>query len=128
LQSAFGRHGNASQSAQAAEVLQQETIGQAGGKGAVLLIEEGAGNITAQSSASVELTFLLLPGRSLGVALEPLIEVLLDELVFQTAGLELLVDGEELITQEAIIDIAFNGGQSRRQGELEGNDFGVHES
>ena len=69
---------------------------------------------------------LLVLGLGLRVTREPRLQIALDELVFQTAGLELLVDKEQLIAQEPIIDIADDGGQSRRQGQLEGNDLRRH--
>jgi len=99
-----------------------------GGKLPTVLLEELASEIATQGLAGVLFMLLLALGTLEGMLLEPRLEIELDELVFETAGAKLLIDGEELVAQEAVIDIAGQGGQSWGQGELEGDDFGVHES
>ena len=85
LQSTFGRHRYGCDRAEATEILQEQTVGQAHGKGAEVLIEQRAGDIATQSSAAMELTGLLGLGAEVLVLIAPGLEVGLDELVFQAA-------------------------------------------
>ena len=74
----------------------------------------------------MQLTVLLGFGVDPLGLMHPGLEVRLNELDFQSAALELLIDAKQLLAQEAIIDIAFDSGQDRRQERLERNDFAIH--
>ncbi len=74
----------------------------------------------------MQLTVLLGFGGDLLVLAHPGLEVSLDELSFQAAAEQLLLDALQLVAEEPIIDIAFDGGQDGGQGRLKRNDFDIH--
>src|SRR5207244_1120226 len=127
-QRTFGWHYDAGDNAKTDKPLQERAVSQAGGEGAKVLVEQRAGDIATQGAAAVQLMVLLGFGADPVGLIHPDLEVRLDELAFQCAALELLNDAKQLLAQEAIIDIAFDGRQDRRQGRLERNDFAIHVS
>jgi hypothetical protein len=57
----------------------------------------------------------------------PLLEARRDELFLDTALKEELIDTQELLAQTPVIDIAFDGGQRRLEGLLNGQQGRWHE-
>jgi len=123
LEEAFAGDADAVQFGQAAEPLEQGTVGQAGGETAKAFAQEGAGEVAAQGPAGVDLVVALGfgGGRAPGElrALEPLLDTLLEELLFQAALDQQFVDALQLPAELLVIDIALDGGQGglERQGK-----------
>lgn len=67
----------------------------------------------------MELVILLGMGGGLGVAGQPGVQILLDQLVLQAAEDQNLVDAEELGAEIEIISIALDDGKGWGQGKLE---------
>jgi hypothetical protein len=100
------------------------------GKATKIFFQQSTGDVAAQRLASVLLQSpLSLGGRNSFGRLafgQPRLYNGLDELGFQPALHQQLVDAEELLAQLAIIDITFDGGQEGSDGQLKGNDGWVH--
>jgi len=124
LERAFAGNGDDIDLADQAEVLQERTVGQTGGEGAVIFFQEQPGEIAAQGPLAVQLVVLLGFGADF-FACQPAVEIGLQELSFQAAEAEEAFDAQELIAQVAVIDIALDGGEDLRQGRLEGDNGGV---
>ena len=125
LERAFAGHLDAVHFAQAAEVLQKRAVGQTGGKAAIVLPEQVAGEVAAQGAAAVELVVLLGAGADLFALGKPALEIALQEAGFQAAVNQELINEQELVAELAVIDIALDGGQDLRQRGLEWNNDGV---
>ncbi len=123
LEGAFAGDLDAAQFVEAAEVLEQRTVGQPGGKDPVLLAEQLAGKVAAQSAAAVELVVLLSAGRDPFVSGQPAPQIGLQESGFQAALPEQFIDVEEAVAEFTVIDVARNGGQGLRQRRLEGDNL-----
>src|SRR5215475_14513167 len=98
---------------QSAEVLEQGAVGQADSQAAKIFQEQSTHDVTAQSSASMDLDLSLCFG---GNVLEsapslPGLEAGGDELGFQATLKEKLIDTQELLAHTLVIDIAFDSGQ-----------------
>src|SRR5205807_6026341 len=125
LERALAGHRHAGHFAEAAEILEQRAIGQAGSEAAVFLLEQHPGDVAAQGTAAVELTVLLSLGSGLFAAADPALEILSDQEAFQSAQAQQLIDAQELSAQEPVIDIALDGGQDLRQERFKRNNGGV---
>ena len=130
LQRALGRHLNPIQFVHTAEVLKQRAVRQANGKTAKIFHDQSACDITAQGATRMDLNLALSFGRyvfEVGAGL-PLFEAVGNELRFQSAVEEQLIDPEKLLAQAPVIDIAFDGGQRRPEELLNGQKSGWHEA
>ena len=125
LEGAFAGNPDDINLADQTEVLQERTVGQAGGQAAEVFFEQQPGDLAAQGPLAVKLVVLLRLGADFFALAQPAAEVGLQELSFQAAEVEQVFDAQELIAQVAVIDIALDGGQDLRQGRLEGDNAGV---
>src|SRR5207245_5869193 len=128
LQSALGRHLDPIHLGHPAEVLEQRTIGQADGKAAKVFHDQSAGDVTAQSAARMDLNLALGLGGNVfefGPSL-PVLEAVCNELRFDTAVKQKLIDAQELVAQTLIVDIAFDGGQRGPEQLLNEKKWGWH--
>jgi len=129
LEGALAGHGDAEHLADAAEVLEQGAIGQAGSEATKVLLEQDSGEVAAQSAATVELPVLLSLGAGVLALGKPALQILLHQLGFQAAVAQQLSDAQELLAQEAVIDIALDGGQDLRQERFKRDNRGIgHEA
>jgi len=112
---ALAGHGDAGQFTEAAEVLEQRAIGQAGGKAAIVLGHEGASDVAAQRASAVALAVLLGLGADLLVLAPPTLQIFFHQASFQAAGNQQGIDAQQLVAELAIIEVALNGGQDLRQ-------------
>jgi hypothetical protein len=115
LEGALAGHGDDSQLAQSAEVLQERAVGQSGSKSPVIFLEQTPGDVTAQGAPAVALAGGLGFGTNPLALAGPALQVFFHELSLQAAGVEQLVDAQKLVTQLSVIDIALDGGQSGGQ-------------
>ncbi|HYV27204.1 MAG TPA: hypothetical protein VFA77_06700, partial [Candidatus Eisenbacteria bacterium] len=100
-----------------AEMLDQGAVGQADGKAAKVFPDQSACDITAQGAAGMDLNLALGFGRDVlewAVSL-PIFETLGNDLRFEPALEEQLIDPEKLLAQTLVVDIAFDGGQRRSE-------------
>ena len=125
FEGAFAGDLDAAQFVDAAEVLQQRTVGQSGGKDPILLAEQLAGEVAPQSAAAVALVVLLGAGADLAALSQPALEIGLKEAGFQAALKQELVNAQEVVAKLTVIDIALDGGEGLRQRHLKGNNSGV---
>ena len=79
------------------------------GKGSILLVEQPAGDIAAQSPTAVDWVVLLGAGVDLFAASQPALEIELQELGFQAALGQQLMDVQEVVAEVAVIDVALDG-------------------
>jgi len=129
LQGTLGGDGDTEHLADAAEVLEQGAVRQAGSEAAKVLLEQDSGNVAAQGPAAVELAGLLGLGAGIFALGQPALQILLHQLGFQAAEAQQLIDAQELLAQEAVIDIALDSGQDLRQERFKGNNSGAgHEA
>ncbi|PYJ91136.1 MAG: hypothetical protein DME62_15845 [Verrucomicrobia bacterium] len=129
LESALGGYLDAIQFAQSAEVLQERAIGQTDGETPKVFHDQSARDVTPQGAAGMDLNLALGFG---GDVLEwatglPVFETRRDELFLNAALNQELIDTQELIAQTPVIDIAFDSGQRRLEGLLNGNQASRHE-
>jgi len=117
------------QAAHSTKGLQEGAVGQTDGKIPVRFTQKDARDIAAQGATGLFLKSQLRLGRRLawGTLSSPLLQTLLDELCFQTAVNQKLIDALKLLAQLVIVDIAQNRGQSRLEMPLEGDDGTGHE-
>ena len=98
-------------------MLEQGAIGNAGSEATEVLPQEGAGNIAAQRAPAMLLEVPLRLGRRSSAARlglrQPVLETGANKLSFQAAATEQLIEGEELIAQETVVQVALDGRQSR---------------
>ncbi len=130
LERAFGRHLDPIDFGHPAEMLDQGAVGQADGKAAKVFQEQSACDITAQGAAGMDLNLALRFGREVlewAVSL-PVFETLGDELRFEPALQEQLIDTEKLLAQTLVVDIAYDGGQRRSEELLNRNKRSWHEA
>jgi hypothetical protein len=91
LEGAFARHADPVDFTDATEKLEQRTIGQAGGELAIALVQELTGEVAAQSTTTVQLALLLSFGTDLLLALSPMFQIGLKELIL--TGTKVTADG-----------------------------------
>jgi hypothetical protein len=125
LERALAGHGDARQLTEAAEPLQQGTVGQAGGKPAIILGQQQTSDIGPQSSAAVALAVLLRLAADLFTLAQPAPQAAFHQASLQPAGEQQGIDAHQLIAQLAIIHIALNGGQDLRQWQFKWDNGGV---
>src|SRR5579863_7919917 len=125
LEGAFAGDLDAAQFVEAAEVLEQRTVGQPGGKDPILLAEQLAGEVAPQCAAAVELVVLLSAGSDPFAPGQPAPQIGLQESDFQAALQEQFIDVEEVVAELTVIDVALNGGQGLRKRWLEGDNLCV---
>ena len=124
LEGTLAGHDHAVDLAQAAEELQEGTVGQADGKAAVVLLDEDAGDIATQGAPGMKLVVSLGLGADALLSGQPALEIRLDHLGFQVALNQQAVDAQQLVAKVAIIDIALDGGQDVGQWQFERNHVG----
>ena len=103
-------------------MLEQGAVGQTNGEASEIFLDQSAQDIASQSSASVNLYVELGFGRDV-LKLHssfPFFEGLGDELLFDLALDQNLIDALELIAQLLVVDVAFDGGQRGLEGLLNG--------
>jgi hypothetical protein len=110
-------------------VLEQGAVGQANGQATKVFQEQSAHEVTPQGPTGVDLNLALCFG---GNALEsaaghPGLEAGGDELGFEAALAEKLVDTQELLAYASVIDVAFDGGQRGLEQLLNGEQGILHE-
>jgi len=129
FQRALTRDPDFVQAAHATKGLQEGAVGQTDGKVSVRFAQKDARDIAAQGATGLFLKSQLRLGRRLawGTLGSPPLQALLDELCFQTAVNQKLIDALKLPAQLVIVDIAHNGGQSRLEMQFEGDDGTGHE-
>ena len=126
LEGAFARHADPVDFTDATEKLEQRTIGQAGGELAIALVQELTGEVAAQSTTTVQLALLLSFGTDLLLALSPMFQIGLKELIFQAAASQHLIDLEQLVAESSVIDIAFDGGENLGQRQVKRDNSAGH--
>src|SRR6185369_2389702 len=99
------------------------------GEVAVAFLEIGACDVATQSAARLGLVLSQLGGgnllgRVLGLS-QPVLGGPQNESLFGT-GAQDLIDAGEFVAQPAIVDVALDGGQSRSERGLEGEENGGH--
>ena len=124
MEGALAGHDHPVHLADAAEELQEGAVGQAGGKAAVVLLNEEAGDIAAQGAPGMELVLLLGLGAVALLPGQPALEVRLEHLGFQLALQQQAVDAQQLVAKVAVINIALDGGQALGQWQWERNNSG----
>jgi hypothetical protein len=124
FEGAFAGHPHTIDLADAAKILEQGTVGKAGGKAPKVLPEEVTGEIGAQRPSAMKLVVLLGFGADFLASWEPIFEIRFQQLGFQATLGEQGVDLQEVLAQLTVIDIALNGGQGLREGQLKGNNGG----